>query len=53
MKQMEKRQECLDLHRSINEFKTGYPPGTGLINYENGDLLAVSHIILNRWKNYF
>jgi hypothetical protein len=24
-----------------------------LVNDENGDLLADSHNILNRWKNYF
>jgi hypothetical protein len=23
------------------------------VKYENGDLLADSHRILNRWKNYF
>jgi hypothetical protein len=37
-----------DLYRGIHEFKRGY-----LVKDENGDLLADSHNILNRWKNYF
>jgi hypothetical protein len=31
----------------------GYQPRKNLVNDENGDLLADSHNILNRWKNYF
>jgi hypothetical protein len=31
----------------------GYEPRTNLINDENGDLLAESRNVLNRWKNYF
>jgi hypothetical protein len=37
----------------INEFKRGYQPRNNLVKDENGDLLADSHNILNRWKNYF
>jgi hypothetical protein len=37
----------------INEFKNGYQPRTNMVKAENGDLLADSHSILNRWKNYF
>jgi len=40
-------------YRGINEFKKGYQPRTNLVKDENGDLLADSHSILNRWKNYF
>jgi hypothetical protein len=40
------------LYRGINEFKKGYQPRTNLLKNENGDLLADSHSILNRWKNY-
>jgi hypothetical protein len=42
-----------DLKRGINEFKKGYQPRTNLVKGENGDLLADSHNILNRWTNYF
>jgi hypothetical protein len=42
-----------DLYRGLNEFKNGYQPRTNVIKEENGDLLADSHSILNRWKNYF
>jgi hypothetical protein len=41
-----------DLNRGINEFKRGYQPRTNVINDEIGNLLADSHDILNRWKNY-
>jgi hypothetical protein len=37
----------------VNESKRGYHPRTKLGKDENGDLLADSHNILNRWKNYF
>jgi hypothetical protein len=37
----------------MNEFKKGYQPRTNMVKEENGDLLADSHSILNRWKNYF
>jgi hypothetical protein len=39
--------------RRINEFKRGYQPRNNLVKDENGDLLADSHNIFNRWKNYF
>jgi hypothetical protein len=41
-----------DLYKAINEFKRGYQPRNNLVKDENGDLLADSHNILNRWKNY-
>jgi hypothetical protein len=41
------------LYRGINTFKKGYQPRSNLVKDENGDLLADSHNILNRWKNYF
>jgi hypothetical protein len=34
-------------------FKTGYQPRNNLVKDENGDVLADSNNILNRWKNYF
>jgi hypothetical protein len=42
-----------DLYRVINELKKGYQPITNMVKEENGVLLADSHSILNRWKNYF
>jgi hypothetical protein len=42
-----------DLYRGINEFDKGYQPRSNLMKDENGDLLADSHNILHRWKNYF
>jgi hypothetical protein len=39
--------------RGINYFKRGYQLRSNLVKDENGDLLADSHNILNRWKNYF
>jgi hypothetical protein len=48
-----KNKNIRDLYRGINEFKKGYNPRTNVEREENGDLLADSHSILNRWKNYF
>jgi hypothetical protein len=42
-----------DLYREVNEFKKSYQPRNNLIKDENGDLLADSDSILNRWKSYF
>jgi hypothetical protein len=42
-----------DTYRGINGFKWGYQPRSNLVKDENGDLLADSHNILSRWKNYF
>jgi len=48
-----KTKNIRDFYRSITEFKKGYHPRTNLVKDENGDLLADSHSILNRWKNHF
>jgi len=42
-----------DLYRGINDFKKGYQPRTNVVKDEKGDLVAVSHSILARWRNYF
>jgi hypothetical protein len=34
-------------------FRRGYQPPNNLVKVENDNLLADSHTILNRWKNYF
>jgi hypothetical protein len=41
------------LYGGINEFKRGYQLRSNLVKDENGDLLADSNTILNRWKSYF
>jgi hypothetical protein len=48
-----KNKNIRGLYRGINEFKKGYQPRTNLVKDKNGDLLADSHNILNKWKNYF
>jgi hypothetical protein len=48
-----KNKNIKDVYRGINEFKRGYQPRNNLVKDENGDLLADSHNILNRLKNYF
>jgi hypothetical protein len=48
-----KNNNIRDLYRGINEFKRGNQPSNNLVKDEDGDLLADSHNILNRWKNYF
>jgi hypothetical protein len=42
-----------DPYRGINEFNKGYQPRSNLVKYENSDLIADSHNILNGWKNDF
>jgi len=41
------------LFRGINDFKKGYQPRTIIVKDEKGDLVADSHGIMTRWKNYF
>jgi len=41
------------LYRGINDFKKGYQPGTNTVKDEKGDVVADSHSILARWRNYF
>jgi hypothetical protein len=52
MNSKKKKKNIKDLRRGINEFKRGYQPHSNLVKDEGGDLLADSHNILNRWKNY-
>jgi hypothetical protein len=46
-----KNNNIRDMYGGISEFKRGYQPRGNLVKDENGDLLADSHNILNRWKN--
>ena len=42
-----------DLHRGINDFKKGYQPRAIIVKDEKGDLVADSHSIMAKWRNYF
>ena len=42
-----------DLYRGINDMKKGYQPRTRVVKDEKGDLVADSHSIMARWRNYF
>jgi len=42
-----------DLYRGIIDFKKGYQPRTNILMDDKGDLVADSHSILARWRNYF
>jgi hypothetical protein len=48
-----KNKNIRDLYRGINEFKKGYQPRINMVKEKNGDLLADSHSISNKWKSYF
>jgi hypothetical protein len=48
-----KKKIIRDPYRGINKFKNCYQPRGNLLKDENGDLLADSRNILNRWKNFF
>jgi hypothetical protein len=48
-----KKRNIGDLYRGINEFKRGYQSRSNLVKDENGDLLADSRNILNKWKCSF
>jgi hypothetical protein len=41
------------LYRGMNEVKRGPQPRIKLLMNENGNQLADSHAILNRWINYY
>ena len=41
------------MYRDINEFTKGYQPRTNIVKVEKGDMVADSHSILARRRNYF
>jgi hypothetical protein len=41
------------LYRGINDFKKGYQLRTIMVKDKKGDLVADSHSIMARWRNYF
>jgi len=48
-----KIQNIRELYRGINDFKKGYQPRCNIVKDEKGDLMADSHSIVARWRNYF
>jgi len=42
-----------DLYGGTSDFKKGYQPRTNTAKDDKGDLVADSHSILARWRNYF
>ena len=41
------------LYRGINDLEKVYQPRTNIVIEEKGDLVADTHSILGRWRNYF
>jgi len=41
------------LYRGFNDFQKGYQPRFNIVKDEKGDLVADSHSIVARWRNYF
>jgi hypothetical protein len=48
-----KKKNIRDIYRGMNEFKRVYQPRSNLVKDQIGVLLADSHNILNRSRNYF
>jgi len=48
-----KIQNSRDLYRGISYCKKGYQPRCNIVKDEKGDLVADSHSIVARWRNYF
>ena len=41
------------MYRGINDSKKGYKPRCNIVKDEKGDLVADTHSIVARWRNYF
>jgi hypothetical protein len=48
-----KKKNIRELYRGVNEFKKSSQPTSNFVKDENDHVLADSHNVLNRWKNYF
>jgi len=46
-------QNITDLYGGINDFKKGDQPRIDIVKDDRSDLVAESHSILPRWRNYF
>jgi len=47
------KQQYQGLCMGFNDVKKGYQPRRGIVKDEKGDLVADSHSIMTRWRNYF
>jgi hypothetical protein len=41
------------LYRGITDFRKGYQPRTIIVKDEKGAVIADSHSVMARWRNYF
>jgi hypothetical protein len=41
------------LYKGINDFRKGYQPRTSIVKDDKGDVVAYSHSIVTRWRNYY
>ena len=41
------------MYKGSNDFKKGHKPRTNILKDENGDMVADSHSVSSRWRNYF
>ena len=48
-----KIQNIRGFYRGINDIKKEYQPRCNIVKDEKGDLVADSHSIVARWRNYF
>jgi hypothetical protein len=48
-----KNKNIRDFYRGVNAFKKGYQTRINIIKDENGNLLADTQNVFNRWKNFF
>jgi hypothetical protein len=48
-----KNKNIRHLYTGVNEFKKGYQPRINIVKDENGNLIADTQNVLNRWKNFF
>jgi len=48
-----KIQNISDLYKGISDFKKGYQPRCNIVKEEKGDLVADTHSIVARCRNYF
>ena len=48
-----KIQNIRDMYKGFNDFKKWYQLRCNIVKDEKGDLVADSHSILARWRNYF
>jgi hypothetical protein len=53
IEELEKINNVRDFYRSINDFRKGYQPRNIIVKDGKGVVVADSHSIMARWRNYF